>query len=468
MKTNLKLYCLSVLSITFFTSIGMIAAASSNGTHTNTSKSQRQAKQRTIQTTAKTQSMTDTQKSSNPKQNKAGSGLTPMFGFGAYGDSELGFIADAKIASYIGDSQRNAAAVEVAGGPNIVRVNTTYGLGLTEKQRAKLTYEFLSEDLDFNFHYPDHRTSRWVQQNAIGGDYAYLFDHSYIESIGFGGYYTHSGSKRLAHDRRIAGADSGNMRADVSLRLWPYSRLTGGIDYDIVRYDKKADPDDRGDDVDGLGGHIQIEQRIFPSLKAGFRTQLQQTQYEYEGSLGWLMPSPRGLQLELVATTDYVDSSVTHRHFYTNGARLNASLNSDRGRVYSDLEQGQQKSLLDWTRQPSVRMTAVLAVTDQPPYTTCPPASQIRVVKTASGDTFAIGDGWTLRESSDGSAPPFSFDTATLNTATPSQAFCEYRSGDNFIGFIKSGFTEVLGDNWSGSNPSCSSPSKNPDDCRFR
>lgn len=70
---------------------------------------------------------------------------SPFFSAGAYGDSTLGFIAETKLASYIGDSERYALALELNAGPKIFRANATYGVGLTNKQRIKLTFDRLQQ-----------------------------------------------------------------------------------------------------------------------------------------------------------------------------------------------------------------------------------------------------------------------------------------------------------------------------------
>ena len=205
----------------------------------------------------------------------------------------------------------------------------------------------LDQELDFDF--DSGNVSRWVGQNAVGAGYAYLFDNPYINAFNLGGYFSNSPSRHLSskdkpfddetntgylepEKRHIAGANSGNVHADLTVTPWPYGRLTGGMDYDIVRFDTKY----RDYDVDGLGGHVRLTQRIFPQLKATFASEFRQNQREYLGEIGWLLPSPRGTQLELVALLDYVDNLATERDFYTSGARLNLSLNPGDG-TYSEL-----------------------------------------------------------------------------------------------------------------------------------
>ncbi len=341
----------------------------------------------------------------------------PLFSMGAYGDTTLGFIAEAKLASYLSYNERDALALEFDGGPKVFRANVTYGIDLTSRQRAKLTYEYLRQNLDFDF--KSGHTSRWVYQNAIGGAYAYLLDNRFIESLGFGGYFSQSPSKNISpgfdidsteYDRRIAGAKAGNVHADLALRLWPYSRLRGGIDYDIVHFNTKKRKtiryfDDkyqfkthrRDKNISGIGGHIQLEQRLFPQLKATLLTSLQQIQYEYMASIGWLLPSPAGMQFELEAITDYVDSRATAHNFFTNGARLNISFAPSPG-VYKDVAKQQQQSILTWTREPAVRMATVLAIVDGD-YVVPLTVSELK--KGGQGQSLTDGsfylEGWTIR-----------------------------------------------------------------------
>lgn len=296
------------------------------------------------------------------------------FNLGTYYTTDLRFSNGGQLAAYLGSSAQQAVAFEFVGGTHQFRTNTTYGLALTEHQRIKLTYDWLIQKLNFNFYTGD--VTRWVNQHAVGGDYVYLFDNAYLESIGFGGYYSHAINQHLSEtiqlvpeenikyieQRRIAGANSMNVHTNMALHLWPHSRVTGGVNYDRVHFNTRYDRHSAAKNAHGFGGHMQIEQRLLPKLKATFLTRLQDNQREYAGSLAWLMPSPKGTQLEMQLVSDYVDSLSVRRHYYTNGLRINMMF-GDTIKTYDDALDKQQ-TLLSWTQQPSVRMANVLAVSD--------------------------------------------------------------------------------------------------------
>ncbi len=322
---------------------------------------------------------------------------------GGYYDTTLGAFADGKLSAYLGGSDQHAVALEFVGGANQYRVNTTYGFALTDNQRIKLTYDYLTQYHNFKFDLGD--TNRWVKQHAVGGAYAYLFDNPYVESIEVGGYYSTSPSQGLStqtettdttiktNERRIAGATSWHAYTDLALRLWPHSRLIGGMDYDYVNFDTQ---NSNTKTVNGVGGHVQVEQRVLPQVKVTGMARFQQQQREYLGSVGWLLPSLHGMQLELAAVTDYIDSIATKRHFFINGARLSVALGTSNGR-YAELDDNGKQSLLAWVRTPAVRMNDVLAIADgksqfldiDPQYeskTLIPEANRIRCSANKDGD----------------------------------------------------------------------------------
>ncbi|MCD6056437.1 MAG: hypothetical protein K0R12_1399 [Gammaproteobacteria bacterium] len=327
------------------------------------------------------------------------------FSINEYQDSVLGFVGEAKVSSYVLDNE-HAAALELNGGPRIFRLNATYGVNLTNNQRIKVTGERLDEKLDFDF--TTDTVSHWVGQNALGADYAYMLDNKVLQSLGFGGYYTHSPSKDISnetvHDsvndldylaqQRIAGANSGNAHLNMATHLWPYSRLSGGVDYDTVRFDTQY----TDQDVQGFGGHAAVEQRLFPTVKLTLSSDLRQTEHGYSAGLSWLTPSLKGMQTELEAITDFTKDLTSAQRYYTTGLRFNMALDDNLGgahqAIYADLnESGSQQSLIDWTRTPSVRMANVLAVADGstiPMFLACPDPDTL----TKTGNTYSSG-GWS-------------------------------------------------------------------------
>ena len=369
-------------------------------------------------------------------------------GVGEYYDTTLGSITKVTASSYLGNDH-NAGAIEINGGPRIARLNLTYGLSFTDHQRVKLSAEYLEERLNYDF--ASGTSGHWDGQTAIGGGYDYLVENHYLQSVGVAGYFSHADSRDLSdatftrdgqqftENRRIAGANAGNVHFDVAGHLWPYSRVSGGADYDTVHFNTRYQNNDQN--VHGFGGHAKVEQRLWPSVKVVAEGHWQQVDNEYLVGVNWLMPSPRGMQFELEGTTDYYDSLATNRRFYTNGVRLNANFgvpeNQEKA-IYSDLSlDGNNESLLDWTRTPAVRMTEVLAVADSrvnvnntfKTTIACPDPEAINVREEEGGYYYSTTNGWFGRLDTEVNNTDITFDRGIYNVngaAAPLQSICSY------------------------------------------
>lgn len=405
------------------------------------------------------------------------------FGVGEYYDTNLGSITKITGSGYLGNKS-NAGAVEINVGPRIARLNLTYGLAFTDKQRVKLSAERLDERLDYGFETGPVRT--WEGQSAIGASYDYALQNHYIKSLGISGYLTHSGSKDLpdvedgllTEERRIAGANSGNLHFDVVGQFWPYSRISGGADYDAVRFNTRYNSSDQ--DVHGFGGHAKIEQRLLPSVKFTAQGHWQQVDNEYVGALSWLMPSPRGMQFELEGSTDFYDSLATHRRFYTNGARLNVhfgGVDEKTKGVYSDLSQtSDRQSLLDWTRTPAVRMTEVLAIADSALRTTtsvetiaCPAASEITCSGSGMSSTCTVPADWTVMPPTSGKEGDSIYFKEAYFNADSKFGECKYIRGDiptDLILIKNDNLGALASENWN-TNGDISTCSESESTCLF-
>ncbi|MCE3237445.1 MAG: hypothetical protein K0R24_426 [Gammaproteobacteria bacterium] len=387
------------------------------------------------------------------------------FSITEYQDSVLGFVGEATVSSYLLDNQ-HAVAVELNGGPRIFRLNATYGFNLNNNQRIKITGERLDEKLDFDF--MTDTLSRWVGQNALGADYAYMLDNKILQSLGFGGYYTHSASKELSnqtiHDsvndlyyaeqRRIAGANSSNFHVDLNAHLWPYSRLKGGIDYDTVHFDTQHT---NSQDVQGLGTHVTIEQRLLPMVKLTLGSQLRQTEQGYNVALSWLTPSIKGMQTELAAVTDFTKDLTSNQHYYTTGLRFNVVFDDTAGSspqaVYSDLTDGSQESLIDWTRTPSVHMSTVLAVvggSTLPAFMSCPAPGTVNQESNRGGlNYFTAPNGWHGTADEFYGSENIKFNTATyLNNSRTAQCLYNIHGNINTLLLQNDDAGQQVGNGW--------------------
>ena len=405
-------------------------------------------------------------------------------GVGEYYDTTLGSITKVTASSYLGNDH-NAGAIEVNGGPRIARLNLTYGLSFTDHQRVKLSAEYLEERLNYDF--ASGTSGHWDGQSAIGGGYDYLVNNHYLQSAGIAGYFAHANSRDLSdasftqngqqftENRRIAGANTGNVHFDIAGHLWPYSRVSGGADYDTVHFNTRYNNNDQN--VHGFGGHAKVEQRLWPSVKVVAEGHWQQVDNDYLVGVNWLMPSPSGVQFELEGTTDYYDSLATNRHFYTNGVRLNANFGvpeDQQKTVYSDLSQaGSSENLLDWTRTPAVRMTEVLAVADSrvngslvQAVISCPDPGTI----SCTGSSCTLPSGWTAVQTGVNEGDnAISFSQAFFNTSSPDRG-CTYERGglnNNEVIITNSNLGNIAGDNWVTSNPTMFVCNTSASGCQF-
>ncbi|MBN1683958.1 MAG: hypothetical protein JW855_00725, partial [Gammaproteobacteria bacterium] len=166
-----------------------------------------------------------------------------------------------------------AGVVEGDIGPKEYRLGLTWAYMLTAHQEMKITLEHLAQKMKFDFATGDIK--KWINQNAIGADYEYLFsnkrffDQVTLNSLGISGYYSKVGSqsfktKVFQQDdywyldyRRIAGGTSKELQLNVGFLPWRWGSVKLGAGYSAVDYDMKYEKDKKSS---GLGGSVDLEQ----------------------------------------------------------------------------------------------------------------------------------------------------------------------------------------------------------------
>ena len=337
-------------------------------------------------------------------------------------DTLLGAVGQIK--SLFGFNDSNAAAVELDGGSKVFRGNATYAYAFNDKNRFKVTGEFLRENLEFDYLTGD--TRQWVNQGAVGAAYQYWLGGDLFKSLQVGSHYSHAGSKDLSDQtlvldngttildqRRIAGGDDWNGTAETSMKLWPHSLVTVGGDYDRVRYDTKYEihDDDEGD-AQGFGGHIGLQQLLTSRTQLQIQSLVSQLANTYGGGLNWIWTT-HGAAWGLGFNSTYTSDHTTDRRFWTNGVSLNIVWDKpkdDKDAVarFSDPDVNEE-NLTTWASTPAVRMPDVLAIADEritvtrngqpvtPPFqsvtATCPANSAVSY--NSATQTFSAPGGWT-------------------------------------------------------------------------
>ena len=104
-------------------------------------------------------------------------------------------------------------------GANEHRANLTAGFALTTNQQLKLTYEYLAQNLNFDF--ASGGVQEWVDQHALGAAYQYLIRDAIVHSFEVSGYTIRANSKQLSD---LAFNQTGNSY-DVN-----YRHIAGGTE----------------------------------------------------------------------------------------------------------------------------------------------------------------------------------------------------------------------------------------------
>lgn len=369
-------------------------------------------------------------------------------------DSLLGFIGDAKVLLNLNDSK--ATALELAAGPRAFRGNGTYGWTLNDKNRLKLTAEYLREDFDFDFMSGESR--QWVGQGAVGAAYQYWLGGNILKNLQVGGHYSHAGSKDLSSqiinlgdgvslldERRIAGGTDWNGTAEAAASLWAHSLLTMGADYDRVRYDTHYNIHENAD-AQGMGGHIRLQQLLTSTKQLELQSSVTQLASSYGATFNWALMSHAATRWVVGLSSTYTTDHTTERHFFVSGVTLNITVDNPRAQklelAYRDPDVSAQ-DLLVWTAIPAVYMPDVLTVTDERITNTdpsnsvqsfqsvtgaCPDATQITYDQNTG--SYKSANGWSQSYLSPGIPSPESwtpiFDSANI-MANPGAAECLYR-----------------------------------------
>lgn len=175
---------------------------------------------------------------------------TQQFGFGGpfsagvrY-DTDLGWIPEISYTQMFFD---NGIHVELGYGAKEQRANVTLGHAFHSHQQIKVTYEYLAQNLPFDF--ASGTVNEWVSQNAFGAAYRYLFNQA-LHSIDLNGYYIHANNKNNLADvtfyqnndaylnlRRIAGGTEETVTAGITLAPHPQWLIHVGGGYSHLVYD---------------------------------------------------------------------------------------------------------------------------------------------------------------------------------------------------------------------------------------
>jgi len=274
-------------------------------------------------------------------------------------DSDLGWIPEINYTQMFFD---NGIHILLDYNTNEERANVTLGHAFSFNQQIKFSYEYLAQNLPFDF--ASGETNEWVNQNAFGIAYRYLFPGAIFQGFDLTGYYIFAGNKDLSDIIYYQNND-----AYLNLR-----RIAGGSEQTLS------------------GGLILApSNRLLINLGGGYSHLVYDTQYEdnqdrtaiaYHSEIEWFISPWTKLAANIANSAAETDSSIKISQIFP--THIEASLRGE----YSQGQAGQPDSanltlalsypvlnykptadslcdLKAWVEKPIIHMPRVLAIKDE-------------------------------------------------------------------------------------------------------
>lgn len=294
-------------------------------------------------------------------------GLTGPVTFNVRYDSDLSWILDAGYAQKLGD--RAAAALKVSAGLNEYRGNGTLGFNITPKQQIKITYEYLTQNLPFD--YTSGTINQWVSQNAYGAAYRYLVsNNSILQAVELSGSYTQANSKDLSEvwmydgsgnvdqivERRIAGGQKKD--GLVSAILTPFKRtlIKIGAGYSSSSFDTQW-VDNQANST--IAYDVEASQLITPKTMVSASVNNDSTNSAQTVKISQILPG----HLEGNISGQY---NVSHVDGIASNANVSAGISYPAPKTYSNMFSSSNiGDLKSWVEQPVIYNNRVLAIADE-------------------------------------------------------------------------------------------------------
>jgi hypothetical protein len=286
-------------------------------------------------------------------------------------DAELSWILGMQYMHMFNESAGIAA--KLTGGPNEFRTNLTAGYALGKDHQVKLTYEYLTQNLPFDF--ASGTINNWVAQHSLGAAYQYVVRHEILHSLELSGYATRANSKDLdtvtfnqqtvvpgadylydVNYRRIAGGKENTVLA--SINLFPFATatttLTLGAGYSSISYDTRYE-----DDQAATRPAYKAELAHLLSSKAKVMAGTTSTAGSTEHSVGVSHLLPSNFELSVKGQYTSGQGTLKDNKSLTLGITYPAPDN------YSLAGFSEVQELKNWIDKPIVYATRVLAIKDE-------------------------------------------------------------------------------------------------------
>ncbi len=293
-------------------------------------------------------------------------GFTGPVSVGLRYDNYLAWILDV---GYAQSFYNAAAAFKLSAGLNEHRANVTLGYSITPKQQIKLTYEYLAQNLPFD--YAAGTVNEWVNQNALGGAYRYLLDNGIVRSLELYGNYTKANSKDLAavemytdnlltkiDYRRIAGGTQENVGGSVTLTPLKSTIVKLGAGYSSLSFDTTAGYTSSGTATStALAYNAEVSQLLTPTVMVSGGIGNTASGSNYTAKVSKILPwSLEGALIgQYTATTNDIPGSTS----------VTASLSYPAPKTYTNMFSQGIGNLKEWVQQPVIYNTRVLAKAEE-------------------------------------------------------------------------------------------------------
>lgn len=282
-------------------------------------------------------------------------------------DSELSWILGLDYVQMLSESV--GLSVKTGFGPNERRANITTGFAVTPDQHVKLTYEYLTQNLNFDF--VTGGVQEWVDQHAIGGAYQYLLRREILHSFEISGYTVRANSKDLSdviynvqtsgdqttsydvNNRRIAGGTENTIQAALNLLPIKNTALTIGGGFSSLSYDTKYEDNQAKSTI---AYQAQLTHLLTDTAKfvAGVNSSASGTTHSAE--IRHILPK----NIELSLKGEYMSSTTL-----PNSSSVTLGISYPAPKAYSIAPFGGMQELKNWIEKPIVYKTRVLAIKDE-------------------------------------------------------------------------------------------------------
>lgn len=286
-------------------------------------------------------------------------------------DADLSWIFGLKYLHMFNESF--GVAGKFTAGPRELRGNITAGYALSKDHQFKITYEYLRQDLPFDF--ASGTVREWVDQHALGFAYQYLIRHEIFHSLELSAYTIRANNKELpdvvfnqqfispdeyiydVNYRRIAGGTENT--ALVTVNLFPFindrTTFTLGGGYSTINYHTRYESNQA---AARLAYKAELTHLLTPKTKVGVSSIGTAATVEYNVGLSHLLPNHFEASLKAQYAVGQGDSLPSNKSI-TLGVTYPAP------DTYSLSSFGDLQTLKNWIDKPVVYATRVLAIKDE-------------------------------------------------------------------------------------------------------